>query len=198
MVYISCFYNHYNRDPANFTFIQFEKYVTVILNSRSVIMTKEQLVLNSDLFQLFKLSLLCTEDISVVYLKEMDKDKYVYGVKTQIYWKRLYFTSGYECVEMIKANWKSPKNPLNREEPKRASSEKKIRKFLKLFNSYIISMKRPNQYIREFYAHYKLDELQEYFRRHIEYNQSNPKIAGLSSIMHNYGRDVYNCVRDYL
>ena len=42
MVAINYFYKHFNRSPINFTFIQFEQYVKVIL------------------------SLLCTEDTSVV------------------------------------------------------------------------------------------------------------------------------------
>lgn len=198
MVYISCFYNHYNQDPVKYTFIQYEKYVKVILNLRSVILTNEQLVSNPYLFQIFKLSLLCTENSSIISQKLIDDVKYVYGVKTQMYWKNLHFTTYYEIIDIEKSNWKSPKNPLNTQEPNRNSGEKKIRKFMKLVNSYNRKIKDPNDLIREFYETYGLDELHEYFGIYIEYNKHNPKIIGLSSIMHNYGRDVYNCVKAYI
>ena len=38
MVTISCFYNHFNSISVNIIFIQFEKFVKVILNNRIVIL----------------------------------------------------------------------------------------------------------------------------------------------------------------
>ena len=58
MVTISCFYNHFNSISVNIIFIQFEKFVKVILNNRIVILTNKELISNIKLFQLFKLSLL--------------------------------------------------------------------------------------------------------------------------------------------
>ena len=97
MVAISCFYKHFNRSPINFTFIQFEQYVKVILNDRIVILTKKQLVSNAKLVQMFILSLLCTEDTSVVS-SQIVYGKIKWGIYTQWYWKNIEFTDYYEII----------------------------------------------------------------------------------------------------
>lgn len=70
MVCISCFYIHYNRHPINFTFIRFTNFIKVILNKRSIILTNERLASNIELFQIYKLSLLCTKDSSTIEKKQ--------------------------------------------------------------------------------------------------------------------------------
>ena len=133
MVFISCFYVHYNRHQVNFTFVRFEKFVKVILNSRSIIFTNEQLVSSIKLFQIYKLSLLCTEDTSTIQVEReciiRDRIVNIYGVSTKKNWKLMRFTNDYDFIPLEKS---FIKNPLNMKEPKRATSMKKVRKFLKL------------------------------------------------------------------
>ena len=106
------------------------------------------------------------------------------------------FTNYYGVVE-LKYNYK--RNLFNKQEPKRTSGSKKIRKFMKLFNSFYIidKMKEPNQLIHEYYS-FELFDLCEYFKRYIEYNKNNKQIQLLASILHNYGKDVYHSICEYL
>jgi hypothetical protein len=195
MVEISCFYNHFNTEPISIIFIKFECFIQVILNNKAIILTNLELVSNNRLFQLFKLSLLCTEDTSYI-LSYYINDNLVHGISTQWYWKNMGFTDYYGVVE-LKYNYK--RNLFNKQEPKRASSPKKIRKFMKLFNSFYIidKMKAPNQLIREYYS-FELLDLCEYFKHYIEYNKNNKQIQLLTSILHNYGRDIYHSIRQHL
>jgi hypothetical protein len=193
MVSVSCFYCHYNIDPVNFTFIQYKNFIKVCLNKRVVILTNEQLVSNHQLFQIFKLSLLCTRNSSNV---QMEQD--IYGVFTTMYWKNLRFTNYYNFIELEKSNCRSPKNPLNTLEPKRSSSVKKLRKFMKLFNKYITKIKNPNDLICEYLIKNDFDELMEYFTKYINYNKNNPQINILSRILHNYGVDVYSNILRFM
>jgi len=192
---ISCFYNHYNREPFNFTFIQFEKFVKVILNFRSVVLTNAQLVSNPLLFQIFKLSLLLTEDTSVITSNINEyTHKTVYGVSTMRYWKHIHLTDYYEFVELEKS---SSRNPLKSSEPKRASSYKKIKKFMRLLHNIYETDKivKPNIIINEYLDNADIAEIIDYFTKYIEYNR---KIEMLSVILHNYGRDVYRSVMQHL
>jgi hypothetical protein len=194
MVAISCFYNHYNKIPVNFTFIQFEQFVKVILNDRIVILTNKQLVSNDKLYKMFKLSLLCTKDTSQIYVDSSNYFQYkvVMGVLTQQYWKHIEFTTDYDFVELSKAKYR---NPLLAQEPKRPSSSKKIRKFEKLFDTHMTErIKDPDELMKEYFSIH-LSGLNEYFTRYINHNAKNEL---LSSIMHTYGRDVYSSVRRFL
>lgn len=190
MVAISCFYNHYNKMSVNFIFIQFEQFVKVILNDRIVTLTNKQLVSNNKLYKMFKLSLLCTKDTSQI---NVDPSNYFgMGILTQRYWKHIEFTTDYDFVELSKAKYR---NPLLAQEPKRPSSSKKIRKFEKLFDTYMTErIKDPDELLKEYFSIHLID-LNEYFIRYIDHNA---KIELLSSIMHTYGRDVYSSVRRFL
>jgi hypothetical protein len=77
-------------------------------------------------------------------------------------------------------------------EPKRTSSNKKLNKFLKLFDSINESdkVKEPEIIVSEYFQN-ESTEVYDYFRRYIEYNR---KIEMLSVVLHNYGRDVYSAV----
>lgn len=194
MVSISCFYNHYNIFPFNFTFIEYEKYVKIIINERSIILTKEQLVLNTKLFQIFILSLLCTEDISTIQSQEsiIFLNTTIYGINTKKKWKSLRFTNEYSFIELEKSY---RKNPLNSREPKRNSSMKKIRKFNKLLNGRAsIMIGDPNKLILDFYIN-ESKELYEYFNKYIDYNL---KFNVLLSITQNYGSDIMTIISSFI
>jgi hypothetical protein len=167
MVTISCYYNHYNRDPINFTFIKYEKYIKIILNDRSIIITIEQLVTNYYLFQIYILSLLCTEDTEIFSIRYGK-----YGIYSQWYWKNLYFTNYYNFTELYKQ-----KNPLFSQEPKRISGNKKIKKFSKLFDSYLSKIKDPIVLINEYYLSESIDLIEE---------------------INKYGKDIYSSIKNYL
>jgi hypothetical protein len=190
---ISCYYLHYNRQPYNFTFIKFEKFVKVILNTRAVVMTFKQLVDNAKLFKIYQLSLLLTNDTEQIFTSICEfTGAIIYGVMTVWYWKYLRISGFEEFTVLEKHRYK---NPLKSCEPKRESSRKKIKKFLKLFNSedVVNKMKDPDVVVREFFQKESAD-IYEYFRRYIEHER---KVEMLSVILHNYGRDVYSCVRKF-
>jgi hypothetical protein len=191
---ISCFYVHYNRDPQNFTFIKFEKFVKVILNAKAVIMTIEQLVKNVELFKIFILSLLLTKDTSQISSSVNSiNGKTFYGVVTERYWKNLRFTQNDKLILLEKS---ATRNPLNASEPKRASSRKKLNKFHTMFDRVLESrlIKEPEVYIDEFLNN-EVTEIFDYFTRYIEHER---KVEMLSVILHNYGRDVYGYVRKFV
>ena len=196
MVFISCFYVHYNRNEVNFTFVRFEKFIKVILNDRSVILTNEQFVSNNKLFQIYILSLLCTEDSSTIQMEQINikRDRTVnsYGVLTKINWKLMYFTNDYRFIPLKKL---FINNPLNMEEPKRATSMKKVRKFLKLLNGNIADlMDEPDKIINDFYRH-ESGEVIDYLESYISYNVQT---IALHSIIQKYGSDVLTSVSKFL
>jgi hypothetical protein len=200
MVAISCFYISYNNSPVKLIFIQFKQFMKIMLNNRIIILTYKQLIYNIKLFQLFKLSILCTEDTSRIYINSYAE----FGVSTRQYLKRLEFTDEFKFVEFsnFKYQYKfvsldklSYRDPFLAQEPKRSSSSKKIRKFEKLFDSYIFKrIKQPNDLLNEYFD-LELLELNNYFTKYIN---NEAKIQLLSSILHNYGRDVYSSVRKFL
>jgi hypothetical protein len=186
MVTISCYYNHYNRAPFNFTFIKYEKYIKVILNDRAIIITVEELVLNYQLFQIYILSLLCTENterICSIYGKN--------GIYTKWFWKNLYFSKYYAFTEFYKSGIN---NPFKSQEPKRMSSNKKIRKFYKLYDSFSYKIHDPIVFIEEYYLHESI-ELKANINKYIKYEM---KIIILSGILHKYGKDIYSSIKNYL
>ena len=191
---ISCYYLHYNRQPYNFTFIKFEKFVKVFLNTRVVVMTIKQLVENAKLFKIYQLSLLLTNDTEQIFtsVNEFSGDV-IYGVMTVWYWKYLRLSGFEEFTALEKSQYK---NPFKSCEPKRESSRKKYNKFLKLFNSedVVNKMKDPDVVVLEFFQKESVD-IYDYFRRYIEHEK---KIEMLSVIMHNYGRDIYKCVKQFV
>lgn len=190
MVSVSCFYIYYTLRPINFTFITYDNYIRVILNDKSIILANEQLASNKILFQFYILSLLCTKDTSKV-----DKDynkrykSIVYSISTRKYWKCMYYTNDYENIRIL------PKNPFNGQEPKRHSSSKKYRKFMKQLNTFVTVLRlNPINCIVDYYEMESI-EFAEYFRKYINYNK---KIYLLSMILHNYGHDVYTTIKNHM
>lgn len=187
---VSCFYIYYTSNPIQFIFIRYENYMKIILNSKSIIISNNRLIENKILFQIYILSLLCTKDTS-----KLDKNynerfkKYIYSMLVKKYWKCVYYTYEYEYIEILL------KDPFISKEPKRESSSKKLKKFMKIFNSYISILRiDPINCIIDFYEMESI-EFAEYFRRYINYNR---KIYLLTNILHNYGRDIYMTIRSYL
>lgn len=192
MTTISCFYIHYNIEPINIIFVKYENFIKVYLNQKSVILTNKQLVSSLELFKIYILSLLLTEDTSK---SSTDVEHYrtIYGVSTMRYWKYLRLTLHYELVLLEKSPYK---NPLKAKEPKRSTSLKKINKFMKKFYKFV-----NEDFIKDFelifneYFLYETSKMFNYFQRYIEHEK---KIEMLSVIRHKYGIDVYRSVRNWL
>lgn len=196
MVEISCFKGIYNNYSVNFIFIQFKNYVKVILDSKSIILTNIQLVSNIELFQIYKLSLLCTKNTSNIatinkYNFNKYKNDYIYGILTKRNWAIMGVSNDYCFVPLQKS---PKKNPLNMKEPKRSSSDKKIRKFSKLLNVIFNNTSIANILIHEFYMN-ESKELMKYFNNYIEYELH---LNILLSIYDKYGCDIMTSISQYV
>jgi hypothetical protein len=185
MAFISCFsYRLFH----NFIFIQFEKFVKVYYNTKAIILTNEELISNKVLFQIFIISLLLTENTSIISSVK-NKNKKIYGVSTLLHWNKSNYMNYYGVIEFEKL---VSKNPLNMMEPKRDNSDKKKRKFFKTFNNFCKYdfIKEPITIINEFINEESIEAF-NYFKKYIQYEC---KINILSMILHNYGKDVYGSI----
>jgi hypothetical protein len=193
---ISCYY--YNkRGPYSFTFIQFENFVKVVLNRRIIILTNEQLATNSKLFEIFVMSLLFTEDTSVastMYDDDMigESDFNWYGVSTHVYEKNI-SQMNYRFISLYKSRFR---NPLIAKEPTRATGQKKVRKFMKLFHEIYNNQmtKKPPAIINDFFQQQMADTI-DYLKRYIEHER---KITMLSVVLNKCGSDVCANVMRFL
>lgn len=198
MVEISCFKGIYNKYSVIFTFIKFKNYVKVILDAKSVILTNMQLISNIELFQIYKLSLLCTKHSSNIetinkYNYYNYKNEYIYGILTKRNWTIMGVSDDYCFVPLQKS---PKKNPLNMKEPKRSSSDKKIRKFLKVLNEIIITddISIVNTLIEEFYMN-EAEKLLNYFNYYIDYYL---RFNALLSINNIYGCDIMTSISNLI
>jgi hypothetical protein len=133
-----------NNKSVNITFIKYDNYIKVIFNSRSVILNDQQLISNYDLFQIYLLSLVLTEDTSIII-----NNKNTYGIYTKI-WENFHLSSSYKLIKLEKM---AHKNPFNSNEPKRLTSSKKINKFMWIFNKLIKSLDiNPLNLFQEYYS----------------------------------------------
>jgi hypothetical protein len=193
---ISCYY--YNkRGPYAFTFIQFENFVKVVLNRRIIILTNQQLATNSKLFEIFVMSLLFTEDTSVastMYNDDMIGESEVnwYGVMTHVYEKND-CQMDYRFISLYKSRFR---NPLIAKEPKRATGQKKVRKFMKLFHDIYNNQmtKKPPAIINDFFQQQMSDAV-DHIKRYIEHER---KITMLSVVLNKCGMDVCANVMRFL
>lgn len=201
MIEISCFYvHHYNRDPINFTFIKYDKFIKIILQMRKIIIEIKNLKNYKTLFQFYILSLLCTKNTSKISkISDYDSDdenelnkNYVkyYGVSTLKYWKSLHFTYNYETILLEK---NCLKNPLFSEEPKRETSFKKQKKLLKLFSNYYkkCHINEPLYYIND-YQNEIINDLN--MKKIIQYEK---KIYLLCCIR-GFNRDIYTNIKKFM
>jgi hypothetical protein len=155
-------------------------------------MSIKHLISIRELFKIYLISLVLTEDISKISI-DIEHYRNIYGVSTIRYWKNINLTSDYQIVYLEKSRYK---NPLNSIEPKRSTSLKKINKFMKKFfkyydEEYIIDV---GNIFNEYYGMVSIP-IFKYFQNYIEHEK---KIEMLSVILHNYGRDVYSAVQKHM
>ena len=193
MTTVSCFYYRlWRRQQFNFTFIKFEKFVKIILDRKVVILTNKELVSNPELFKIFLLSLLLTENTSKVD-SVINNNKIIYGITSF-----QYLNSSQPKLEMRFNEFEKSKNknPLNARAPIRTSSDKKIRKFFKSFDKfYDNDMIIEPKYVIEDYLDDQAIEVVNYFNKYIEHECM---VLMLSSIFHNFGQDVYASVNWFI
>lgn len=153
MVSISGFYTVFNSIEHNFIFITYEKYVKIIYNRKSVIISLDNLIKNKKLFQIYFLSFVCTEDSSnaetnIYLLGYIQYTAYIYGTMIRQY-NQTYqtFDNDYKFNPMTK-NY--VRNPFLSQEPKRESSNKKQNKLLKNIKYDLISFE-PNKIINNIF-----------------------------------------------
>jgi hypothetical protein len=180
-----------------YIFIEYDNYFKVIINHKSIILTKQQLTLNFKLFQIYLISLLLTENTEdIMSITTYYSKKQIYGINTIWYHKNWnVYELGNEPL-FTKIDKYQHRNPLNTQEPIRHSSFKKINKFMN-FADNIYNSNDFNKIPEIIYLYYqdKSKELFDYFNRYIAHEK---KIEILSNILHNYGPDVYNSIRTFI
>ena len=101
------------------------------------------------------------------------------------YWKDIRLLDTYQIIKIEK-----PKL-IKSQEPKRSTSSKKIRKFMRNFELYKNEViKNPIDIFNEFY----MNETQDIYRNY-EYEK---KIEILLNIRHTFGYDIYSSIRKFL
>jgi len=209
MVEISCFFNIYDNPHVKYVFIKYNNYCKIIINGKSIIVSNNTLINNKLLFQIYILSLLCTNDTTKVdimiiknksifgittqlYIPSLNKkenecfyikSKNIYGVFTEKYGNHKHFTNYASFIELDANIYR---NPLLSTEPTRESSNKKIRKFEKLFNKYM-NKDTPIDLIIEYYNNKTSVE----YTIINKYNEYNKKIMLYMCVNRRLGYDIY-------
>jgi hypothetical protein len=183
---ISCFYvNNRITITTRIIFIRFDKYFIVrVCNYKQIILSYETFIKIPKLFETYILSLLLTEDNSKLIKVN------VFWMKTKYLWKREKYLNMYNDV--IIGN----KNLLNKCEPKRETSNKKIKKFIKQFNN---EFRYDNsfEYIKKFINNEIKQTDEELNNLQIMVYKDNT-ISLLTGIKKKYGKDIYEIIRSYL
>ena len=152
---ISCFYFHWYYGSLKYIFIEYNFFFKVIINDKSIILTKQQLTLNSKLFQIYIISLLLTENTNdIMYITTLKSNNKIYGIKTIWYYKD--YANVYELNN----------NPFNAEEPKKHNNLNEINKFM-IFSDNIYNsnnLHKIPEIIYNYYQH-KSKKLFDYFEK---------------------------------
>jgi hypothetical protein len=120
MTEISCVHINLSRGDSSLIFIKYNKYYLIYnyAYKKTIILSYKSLMTIPLLYEIYIISLLLTENT-----QEIKKINNKYTISTRKFHKRIKINSYYDIVEV------SYKNPLNKQEPKRESSCKKIKKF---------------------------------------------------------------------
>jgi len=183
----SCFYKKNNITiMTRIIFIKFEKYFIIRLcNYKQIILSNETLMTIPKLFEIYVLSLLLTKDHSNL-IKIMNG----YWMKTKFLWKQIKYLDMYNYVRF------GNKNLLNKCQPKRETSNKKIKKFIKQFN-YEFRYDNPLEYINKF-INYEIRKTDEELEKLQIMVYKDTTISILTGIRKKYGRDIYDVIRSHL
>jgi hypothetical protein len=192
---ISCYHIHANRSPKTITFTRFNNFIKVCISSyRTVTLTEKDLIEIPYLFEYYLLSLVITGDTSKVIFNEDRADDnhgdepFKYAVSTEIDWKRMYFTGYYTDVFLNISH-----DPFKSQEPKRKTSDKKIRKFIKNF-------------LKDYGSYDPIMIMQNLiFSKCVESNAIVEKLTEtvknetiLDKIKILYGQDIFECISKFM
>lgn len=187
MIEISCFYIHYNREPVNFTFIKYEKYMRIYVNEKKMVIEIDKLKNYPDLLNLYILSLLCTDDPSQIEnYYDVDFHEYVYGIMTEKYWKCLYFTV-YSDIIRLEINYFN--NPFLSKEPTRETSLKKQKKIIKKVHNYIYVRKHIKEPLKiiDIYITELIKDINQEMKKIIDYEKKIYLLCCIKS----FNKDIY-------
>jgi len=134
------------------------------------------------LFDFYILSLILVEDAHQFY--KIDDN---YCSKTIYLWERLYLTKDYRYVYI------HHKNLLNKRQPKRETSNKKIKKFIKFFNN-LFENDEPITLIEK-YLNAIITPAENELNEGLHKNNT---IQLLTGIKNKYGEDIYDQIRKYV
>ena len=182
MTEISGFYVRNGNYAKDFIFIKFEKYFIIYIEGyKKIILSYETFMNIPYLFDLYIISLILVEDLHIIYHK-----KHIgYNIKNKLILLDTLFTDlHHEYVYL------SLKNLLNKCEPKRQSSNKKIRKSIKNLNR-DFETSNPKELI-ERYISTIINETDK------KINYYNTTFCVLTGIRKKYGEDIYDQIRNYL
>jgi hypothetical protein len=132
------------------------------------------------LYNIYILSLLLTENTNKIdYIHIFNK----YAIRTKIYYKHKGYIDYYDYVNI------GDKNLLNKIEPKRESSCKKIKKFVK-------------NYKNMFQEYFTLNLMNVFIKNELVilsiFQKNIIIVVILTGIKKKYGRDIYDLIRMYL
>jgi hypothetical protein len=177
---VSCFHIK-NRITlgAKIIFIKFEKYFILrVCNYKQIILSFETFMKIPKLFEIYILSLLLTEHENKLW------------IRTKYLWKRDTYLYMYNDVLL------GTKNILNKCEPKRETSNKKIKKFIKQFH-YEFIYDNPLEYITK-YINFEIRKTDEEIENLQIMVYKDNTIDILTGIRKKYGRDIYDVIRSHL
>jgi len=137
MIQASCYYIHFNRGDEYIIFIRYDDMIKIYINgySKWIIISFEDLLNNSHLYNYYLLSLLLTENPNKLSL--CNNKLYISSKKD---WKRMHFITNYENNICLK------KNVFLQKKPTKITTSKKIKKFKKAFNSFLNYCYYPNSH----------------------------------------------------
>jgi len=188
----SCVYLYLRTGLNLIVFTKFDNYFIVKHDRKNIItITPETLVSIPNLFKIYILSLLVTENTrNVVKIKTKNFNNIRYTLLIKYQNEPMIFNDTYKNIFVGK------RNPLNKLEPKRETSSKKINKFIKKFNS-TFEFNSPDSLIEKFIeSEIKIEqnEINKILLKH--YN--NNTISLLTGIKKKFGRDIYDKIKEYL
>lgn len=186
MIEVSMYYIHSNRNPRYIAFVKYEKFIKVIISSyRSIILSIDAFMSIQYLFEFYLLSLLTTEHLDKI---NYEKNNIECSISVQVDWKRLYFSNNYRDIVISELK----KNPLNSKEPKRQTTDKKIKKFIKNFNE---NFDHEPLYSMQLLIDTRCHDSINLVEKYIE-NEKN--ISIFTGIKKKYGKDIYESILKFM
>jgi hypothetical protein len=190
MTEVSLYYVHSNRNPRYIAFVKYEKFIKVILSDfHAINFTIENFMSVQQLFEFYILSQITTKDLDKInHNKNLCNE---YSISVEYDWKLMYCLRYYTDVRIDKFS----NNPMNSKEPKRQTSDKKIRKFIKNFNTKFNHdpIDRINVFIDT-----KCRDDYVVVKKYEKYIENEKNVSIFTGIKRKYGSDIYNSILKFM